>query len=43
VFGEVFETHYDPLWGDALKVGDTRFGPRYFRSIGGYLVVELGS
>ena len=43
VFGEVFETHYDPMWGDALTVGDTRFEPRYFRSLGGYLVVELGS
>jgi len=43
VFGEVFETHYEPVWTDALTVGDTRFGPRYFRSIGGYLVVELGS
>jgi hypothetical protein len=43
VFGEAFGTRSDPMWGNALTVGDTRFEPRYFRSLGGYLVVELGS
>jgi hypothetical protein len=43
VFGEAFETRYRPLWSDALQVGGARFEPSSFRSLGGYLVVELAA
>ena len=41
VFGEMFETRYDPLWRDAFRVGDTEFVPQGFTSVPGYLVIEL--
>ena len=40
-FGEIFETHYQPLAQHAFDVGETRFHPRYFTLLGHYLVVGL--
>jgi hypothetical protein len=41
VFGETFETRYDPLWREALEVGAQRFEPRRLGERDGYLVIEL--
>ena len=43
VFADAFQTLYEPLLSDGLRVGDTRFVPRGFSAMGDYLVVELGA
>jgi len=43
VFGEMFETRYDPVWRDAFRIADTSFVPRGLASVADYLVIELGS
>ena len=42
VFGEMFETRYDPVWRDAFRVANTSFVPRGLASVADYLVIELG-
>jgi hypothetical protein len=41
IFGEAFETRYDPLGRDGLHVGDAQFQPRYFSVISDYLVIAF--
>jgi hypothetical protein len=41
IFGEAFETRYDPLGREGLHVGDAQFQPRYFSVINGYLVIAF--
>jgi hypothetical protein len=41
VFGEVFETRYDPLGTDLFHVGKSDFRPTYFDLIDDYLIIEL--
>src|SRR5262245_17784004 len=43
VFAEMFQTLYEPLLREGLRVGDTRFAPRGLSAVGGYLVVELAA
>lgn len=43
LFGEAFETTYEPVGKSAFSLGDTDFTPRYFRLSGDYLVIELGN
>lgn len=40
-FGLSFETSFDPLATESFHIGRTRFAPRGFRAIDGYLVIEL--
>jgi len=43
VFGEMFETRFEPLARGALHVGDAELSGRGFRVIDGYLVIEIGA
>ena len=43
VFGEIFQTRYEPLFQGALSLGDASLAPIAFRTIDGYLVIELGA
>jgi hypothetical protein len=42
VFGELFQTRYEPLWAEGIRVGDTAFVANRLRAVGDYLIVELG-
>ncbi len=41
VFGEVFETRFEPLGEESLDFKETRFAPSYFSRVGDYLVIGL--
>lgn len=41
IFGEAFETRYEPLLRDGLGVGDTRLMPGPIRVVEDYLVIEF--
>ena len=43
IFGELFETRYEPLARGALTVGDTRFEPTGIEVVEGYLVIPFAS
>ena len=42
VFGEVFETQYEPVAKSLFDVGEEEFRPRYFDRVGNHLVIGLG-
>ncbi len=42
-FAEMFETVYEPLLRDGIRVGETRLVPHGFSAAGDYLVVELAA
>jgi hypothetical protein len=41
LFGEIFETRYEPVGRESFDVGETRFSPRYFNLVGSHLVIGL--
>jgi hypothetical protein len=41
LFGEMFETRYEPVAQETFAVGKTRFSPRYFSLVGDHLVIGL--
>lgn len=41
IFGEMFQTRYEPLAQNGLHVGPTEFLPRYFDLVDDYLIIEL--
>lgn len=41
MFGEMFETRYDPLVREGVSIGSAAFQPAYFAVEGGYLVIGL--
>jgi hypothetical protein len=43
VFGEIFETRFEPLARGALEIGDAELTGRGFRVLDDYLVIEVGA
>ena len=41
LFGEVFETRYEPVADDTLDVGTTAFDTRHFDLVGNHLIIGL--
>ena len=41
VFGELFETRYDPLLREGVVLGSATFQPAYFEVDNGYLLIGL--
>jgi len=43
VFGEIFETRFEPLARGALKIGDVEMSGGGFRVVDDYLIIEVGA